>query len=132
TTISDSKQFQVPAMGDFKVIGVRAVQDQDEYVEVQFSNPVQIGQELSGLISINKIPDPAYTIEGSLVKVYAPDHLQGAYPMDVQEGVKDISGKKTSGSFAANVFFETRQPEVTIPGKGVILPDSGRLTLPFD
>ena len=129
---NDRKSFEVPAQGVFKVIGVRSVQEQDQYVEVQFSNPVQIGQELNGLISIAKTTDPAYTIEGSLVKIYAPDRLQGDYPVDVHEGIKDISSKKTTGAFTANVFFENRLPSVTIPGKGVILPDSGQLTLPFE
>jgi uncharacterized protein YfaS (alpha-2-macroglobulin family) len=124
--------FEIPAIGDFKVLNIRAVQDQDQYVEVQFSNPVMIGQELNGLTGIKDIADAAYTIDGSLVKIYAPDHLQGNYMAFANEGVQDISHKKTSGQFTANVFFENRLPTVTIPGKGVILPGSGKLMMPFE
>ncbi|GAB2699208.1 MG2 domain-containing protein [Mucilaginibacter koreensis] len=128
----DVKEFAIPAIGEFKVIGARAVQDQDQYVEVQFSNPIQVGQEVNGLVGITGITDPAYTIDGSLVKIYAPDHLNGSYAVYAHEGVQDITGKKNTDTYDANVFFENRLPQVTIPGKGVILPDSGRLTLPFE
>lgn len=129
---NDSQAFDIPIVGVFKVLDIRAVQDQDEYVEVQFSNPVMVGQELSGLIGMNNVTEPSYTIDGSLVKIFASDRLLGNYSAFVNEGVKDIYGEKITTPFTANVFFENRLPGVTIPGKGVILPDSGRLMLPFD
>ncbi|MFD0794179.1 alpha-2-macroglobulin [Mucilaginibacter litoreus] len=127
-----SQEFQVPAIGDFKVLDIRAVQDNDQYVSVEFSDPIMVGQELKGLIGINNISDAAYTIEGSVVKVYAPDRLQGNYTVFVNEGVSNFQDKKITKGYTANVFFENRLPQVTIPGKGVILPDSGKLLMPFE
>jgi uncharacterized protein YfaS (alpha-2-macroglobulin family) len=129
---SDSQIFDVPEIGVFKVLDIRAVQDDDQYVEVQFSDPIMIGQELNGLTGITNIADAAYTIDGSTVKIYAPSHLQGNYTAFVNEGVEDIYHNKITVPYTANLFFENRLPEITIPGKGVILPDSGRLMLPFD
>ncbi|HVW94974.1 MAG TPA: MG2 domain-containing protein [Mucilaginibacter sp.] len=127
-----NQDFDIPAIGDFRVLDVRAVQDNDQYVLVQFSDNILVGQELAGLIGIGNITDPAYTIEGSMVKVYAPDQLQGDYSVYVNEGVENISHKKIAKAYTANVFFENRLPSVTIPGKGVILPDSGKLLMPFE
>ena len=127
-----SQEFEIPAIGDFKVLDVRAVQDNDQYVLIQFSDAIKIGQELNGLISISNVSDPAYTIEGSMIKVYAPERLEGDYSVSVNEGVENISGKKITKTYSANVFFENRLPAVTIPGKGVILPDSGKLMMPFE
>jgi uncharacterized protein YfaS (alpha-2-macroglobulin family) len=127
-----SKSFQVPAIGDFKVLDIRAVQDQDQYVLVQFSDNIMVGQQLNGLIGISNINDAAYTIDGSTVKIYAPERLQGNFSAFVNEGVEDISHKKIIKTYSANVFFENRLPAVTIPGKGVILPDSGKLMMPFE
>jgi len=129
---SGNPSFDIPATGVFKVLGVRAVDDQDEYIEVQFSNPVMIGQELAGLISLGGVTDPAYTIDGSLVKVYAPDRLQGNASVLVSPGIQDISHNKITTAYTASLFFENRLPDVEIPGKGVILPDSGRLMLAFE
>jgi hypothetical protein len=126
------QHFDVPAIGDFKVLNVRAVQDNDQYVLVQFSDAILVGQELAGLIGINNIADPAYAIEGSNVKIYAPERMEGDYSVFVNEGVENISHKKITKTYTANVFFENRLPGVTIPGKGVILPDSGKLMMPFE
>src|SRR6185503_5901988 len=127
-----TQEFIIPAIGDVKGLDIRASQDQDQYVLIQFSDAIKIGQELNGLIGIGNITDPAYTIEGSMVKVYAPEQLQGNYNVFVNEGVENISHQKIKKGYSANVFFENRMPLVTIPGKGVILPDSGKLMMPFE
>ncbi|MDB5091428.1 MAG: hypothetical protein JWR09_5422 [Mucilaginibacter sp.] len=124
--------FDIPAIGDFRVLDIKAMQDNDQYVLVQFSDNIMIGQELNGLIGLSNVTDAAYTIEGSTVKVYGPERLQGNYSVFVNEGVENISHKKITKAFTANVFFENRLPTVTIPGKGVILPDSGKLMMPFE
>jgi uncharacterized protein YfaS (alpha-2-macroglobulin family) len=127
-----NEKFEIPSLGDFKVLDIKAVQDQDQYVAVYFSDPIMVGQELNGLISISNSAEPAYTIEGSIVKVYTPERLQGNYSVIVNEGIENIFHKKITKGYSANVFFENRMPSVTIPGKGVILPDSGKLLMPFE
>ncbi|MBS7563752.1 hypothetical protein KHS38_04995 [Mucilaginibacter sp. Bleaf8] len=129
---ASSEKVEIPAVGDFKVLGIRAVQDQEQYVLVQLSNPILVGQELNGLAGISNMADPAYTIDGSTIKIYAPDRLEGNYTAFVNEGIEDITQKKITQGYTGNVFFENRQPSVVIPGKGVILPDSGRLMMPFE
>ncbi|NCD69783.1 alpha-2-macroglobulin family protein [Mucilaginibacter agri] len=124
--------FEIPAVGVFKLLAIKAIQEQDQYVLYQFSNPIRIGQELNGLLSLSNVTDLAYTIDGSMVKLYAPDRLNGNYTATASEGIEDITHKKLTESFTANLFFENRLPEVTIPGKGVILPDSGKLMMPFE
>ncbi|HVV53968.1 MAG TPA: MG2 domain-containing protein, partial [Mucilaginibacter sp.] len=126
------QDFEIPAIGDFKVLNITAVQDNDQYVLVQFSDALMVGQELKGLVGIKDQEDLAYTIEGSTVKVYAPDRLEGNFTAFVNEGVENISHKKITQAYTANVFFENRLPSVNIPGKGVILPDSGKLAMPFE
>ena len=127
-----AQQFQVPAIGEFKILDIKAIQDNDQYISVQFSDPIMVGQELNGLIGVTNGANMAYTIDGSIVKVYAPERLQGNFSVFVNEGVEDITHRKITKAFTANVFFENREPAVTIPGKGVILPDSGKLMMPFE
>lgn len=143
------QSFYVPAIGDFKVLDIKAVQNGEQYVLVQFSDNILIGQELNGLLGIgeqikslkdNESPQEesvdnaqsAYAIEGSTVKIYATGRLEGNYSVFVNEGIENISHKKITKKFTANVFFENRLPSVSIPGKGVILPGSGQLMMPFE
>ncbi|MBC8052361.1 MAG: hypothetical protein H7Y13_04810 [Sphingobacteriaceae bacterium] len=125
-------KVNVPAKGDFKVIGLRIVQDKEQYVLIQFSDPIRVGQELSGLLGISNTEMPAYTISGSEVKLYPSARLDGNYNVFVNEGIENFEGKKLSTAFNGNVVFENTEPGVSIPGKGVILPHSGKLLMPFE
>ncbi|MFY8128328.1 MAG: alpha-2-macroglobulin family protein [Chitinophagaceae bacterium] len=132
-TIEDKKEIAVPAIGDFKVLSVKAEQENEQYALVQFSDPLMIGQQLDGLISMSNQENISYTILGSEVKVYASGRLEGNYTVNVSEGIQNQWSDKLTKSFAANIFFENRLPSVKIHGKGVILPNSGgKIVLPFE
>ncbi len=122
----------VPAIGDFKVLSIMPVNDAQQYASVQFSNPIAIGQELTGLITVSNLPDVAYTISGSEVKLYMDGMLDGNYAVNVNPGIKDAWGGSLEGSYSGNIVFENRLPSVRIHGKGNILPSSGKLVLPFE
>ncbi|MCO4293778.1 MG2 domain-containing protein [Solitalea sp. MAHUQ-68] len=121
----------LPALGDFTVLSIRAVNDAEQYVLVQFSEPVAINQDLEGLITLSEVSDLRYTISGSEVKVFAPEKLNESYSVRVAEGIKNIADKALPRPMAANVFFENSFPSVEIPGKGVIIPSGGKLVMPF-
>jgi uncharacterized protein YfaS (alpha-2-macroglobulin family) len=130
--LKGKKTIDVPAQGEFKVLDIRAVSAPEQYVLVQFSNPVSIAQNLDGLIGISGQGDLRYSIEGSEVKVFAPLRLEGNYAIAVNEGVINIMDARLGKAFSANVDFENTLPSVSIPGKGVILPQSNKLALPFE
>jgi alpha-2-macroglobulin len=132
-TIESEKEIAVPAIGDFKVMSVKAEQENEQYALVQFSDPLMIGQQLDGLLSISNQENLSYTILGSEVKVYASGRLEGNYSINVSDGIQNQWGDKVQKPFTANVFFENRLPSVKIHGKGVILPNSGgKILLPFE
>ena len=122
----------VPAIGDFKVLDVTAVNDAQQYASVQFSDPIAIGQDLTGLINISGQSDVSYTINGSEVKVFGNGKLDGNYTVNINSGIKNSWGDILDKGFTANINFQNRMPSVKIHGKGNILPNSGRLVLPFE
>lgn len=125
-------EFTVPKTDDFTVLDIRAVHDPEQYVLIQFSDPLLVAQNLDGLIQISETSQIRYTIDGSEVKVYAPELLEGSYAIAVNEGVENINSRKINTPYAANINFENRLPAVSIPGGGTILPGSGKLTMPFE
>lgn len=127
-----SKEFKVPAVGDFKVLNIVAMSETDQYTSVQFSDPVLIGQELTGLITMNGQENISYSINGSEVKLYSDQNLEGNYIINVNPGIKNTFGNTLEKGFTANVFFENRFPSVQIQGRGNILPNTGKLILPFE
>ncbi|WP_423148297.1 alpha-2-macroglobulin family protein [Rubrolithibacter danxiaensis] len=130
--VKGKKIVKIPAIGVFKVLDIRAVQNEEQYALIQFSDPIMIAQDLNGLIGISTLNDLRFTITGSEVKVYSSDRMEGNYQVVVNEGIENISSKKLKTGVAANLNFEDFRPSVTIPGKGNILPSSGNLTLPFE
>lgn len=130
--VTGNESIAVPAAGDFKVLNVVAVNDVQQYASVQFSDMIAIGQDLTGLISISGQSDVSYTINGSEVKVFGNGKLDGNFTVNVNAGVKNTWGDVLDKGFASNINFENRMPSVKIHGKGNILPNSGRLVLPFE
>ncbi len=126
------EEIRVPALGKFEVLDIKAVQGEEDYALVQFSEPIGVGQDLSGMITLGNLSDLRYTIDRSQVKIYAADELKGDYAVNVNAGIENINGKKLAESKTANIVFEDKLPSVTISGVGTILPNSGKLTLPFE
>jgi len=132
SNITSTSTLNVPAIGDFIVLKVSAVQENESYVLVQFSDPVETGQDLRGLISVTGKEEPAFAISGSEVKLYVSEELDGDYSVNVNPGIINKWNQKLGIGYASSVFFENRLPSVKISGKGVVLPNSGRLLLPFE
>ncbi|MBS1512543.1 MAG: hypothetical protein JST86_16985 [Bacteroidetes bacterium] len=130
--VKGEENLAVPALGEFKVLNIVAVNDAQQYASVQFSDPISIGQDLTGLINISGQSDVSYTIAGSEVKVFANGKLDGNYTVNVNTGIKNSWGDVLPKGFTANINFENHLPSVKIHGHGNILPNSGRLVLPFD
>lgn len=130
--LSGKKTVEVPAISDFKVLDVRAETATEQYILVQFSDPVSVAQSLDGLIGVSGVSDLRFSIDGSEVKIYAPARLEGNYNVVVNEGILNVADIRLEQSFSANIVFENTMPSVSIPGKGVILPESNKLVLPFE
>lgn len=130
---ADEKEITVPAIGDFKILSIRSIQEEEQYALVQFSDPLMNGQQLDGLITLSEQENISYTINGSEVKIYASNRLEGNYNLQVNEGIQNQWGERLTKSSTGNIFFENRLPSVKIHGRGNILPNStGKLTLPFE
>jgi alpha-2-macroglobulin len=130
--VKGENRVAVPAVGDFKVLNVDAINDAQQYASVQFSDAIAVGQDLTGLINISGQQDISYTINGSEVKVFGNGKLDGNYTVNINTGVKSTWGDVLDKGFTSNINFQNRMPSVKIHGKGNILPNSGRLVLPFE
>lgn len=130
--INGNKTLAVPAVGQFKVLNVVAINDQEQYASVQFSDPIAVGQDLLGLITLSEQEDWSYSINGSEVKVYTGQNLEGNYTLNVNPGIKNTFDQTLSQSFVSNLSFENNLPSVKIQGHGNILPNTDKLVLPFE
>lgn len=129
--VEGSKSVMVPAINNFTLLDVRPVSENGQYVSVLFSDPISISQELTGLITITGQENVTYTINGSEVKLFPAQELEGDYTINISNGIENTFGGSLSQSFVSNISFDTQKPSVRIEGRGNILPHEGKMTLPF-
>ena len=125
------RTFEVPAKGRFDVTQIRAVTQGSPHIEVRFSDVVDAGQDLRGLIQVSRVKKPRFEVNNESVSVFVGGNPSGSYTVDVQ-GVKSQAGKSLASPEQVTVLFGPQDPAVRFAGKGVILPRSNDLTIPIE
>lgn len=126
------QETQIPALGDFKVFYHNIVQQPEQYVQLQFSDPLDATQNLEGLLDFPGVSGERFTIESNEVRVYPPYRLSGNHQLLVHGGVKNIAGFASSEEQTFDLLFEELKPAVEIEDpERVILPSTDGLVFPF-
>ncbi len=126
------QEIEIPALGDFKVISVKVIHQPEQYLLIQFSDPLRKNQNLEGLIYLENYSSLSYTIEGNTVKVFPEVRQGGTLKLYVKKGVLNVQGFELKQEYSSDVLFEIPKPAVKLVGKGVILPNSKGLIFPFE
>lgn len=128
-----SQTVEVPMMGDFKITNAVVVQENEQYILLQFSDPIMKTQNLDGLISIKGYSgDLRFVIDGNQVRVYPANRLTGAREINVTEAIKNTENYRMKDASQWFITFEDIKPQVRLVGKGVIIPNSEGLIFPFE
>ena len=122
----------IPPIGEFTVLNANVIQQPEQYVEIRFSDPLKTGQNLKGLIRLKNVGDLRLTLENNIVKAYPPSRQSGVKTLQIEAAVKNIAGYKLKEPYSIELTFEKIKPAVRMTGKGVILPESNGLILPFE
>ena len=125
------KIFEVPALGDFKVIGHQLIQYPEQYIQISFSDPLGKDQSLEGLIRLTNDTDMRFIIEGNLVKAYPNVRQNGSLTLFVEPGIRNTAGKGLPTGKSIPIVFEEIKPAVEMLGNGVIIPTADQVILPF-
>ncbi|MBA2612757.1 MAG: hypothetical protein H0U95_12345 [Bacteroidetes bacterium] len=126
------QEIKIPALGDFSISDARVVDNDDQSVELIFSDPIDYNQNLKGIISIQGIDNLTYAIENNVVRVFLPNRIIGEKLITVTSGIKNFKGYKMNTAFTKSLTFEEPKPLVRIKGNGNILPNSNGLIFPFE
>ncbi len=129
----EDKEIEIPAIGEFKIMSVKVAQYPEQYLQIQFTDPLDESQNLQGLISVEGISGLRFVINDNIIKVYAGEHVNGTKKVFVYQGIKNILGYKLLEDNQFELAFEAIKPAVRMLGKGTILPSGKKgLILPFE
>jgi alpha-2-macroglobulin len=126
------KVLEVPKKGEFKLLDTRLVNDNEQFVLLNYSNPVDANQSLEGLIDLGGFRDIKFIVSNNQVLIYPNEFKTGAYTLKIEGGVRDTKGNRVERSSEHNIVFTEVKPAVRFLGEGNILPSSNSLTIPFE
>ena len=128
----ESRDVPVPSLSTFGVDQARVVSAPEPHVELRFTDPLQPGQNLKGLVRVGDRDDLRYVLDGSRLEIYGTKSWLGQQTVRVEAGIKNVLGYRMKEARELAVEFEQLKPAVRFAGKGVIVPTSAGFTVPIE
>ena len=129
---TSNKTFDVVQKSKFQLLNTRLVNDNEQYIQLTFSNPLDQSQTLEGLITMGTIKDLKYIVANNQVLLYPNEIKSGSHVLTVNEGIRDGKGQIINSKSEHNIVFSEIKPAVRFVGDGTILPSTNSLTIPFE
>ncbi len=124
--------FKVVGINNFSVVKVEVFQSPEQYLQLNFSDPLKKQQNFNGLVAIQNAKKLKYIVDGNILKVYPTNKIEGNVNVDVFQGIKSVDGYKLKKPLTQTITFEQLKPAVRLVSNGVILPNSSNLKLNFE
>ena len=129
---SGENKVVIPGINNFTIIDVDVIQSPEQYLSINFSDPLKKQQNFDGLVTIQNVKNPKYVVDGNVLKVYPDSKLVGNILVDVFQGISNDEGFKLKKPFSESIAFEELKPQVRLISNGTILPNSQELKFNFE
>tara|TARA_R110002050_G_scaffold157464_1_gene286072 strand:+ start:20631 stop:26201 length:5571 start_codon:yes stop_codon:yes gene_type:complete len=122
----------IPGINNFLIVDIKVIQSPEQHLSINFSDPLKKQQNFDGLVTIQKVKNPKYIVDGNVLKVYPDSKLVGNIQVDVFQGIKNTDNYKLKKPFSETIAFEELKPQVRLISNGTILPNSEALKFNFE
>ena len=130
----DDTQVVAP-QDEFTVLSATVVQLEEQYILINFSDPVSPGQDLNGLVRLSEYKgDLRFVVNGNFVRVYPSQRIVGEQTVTVDGAVRNTAGKNLVSGYTGMLYFQDLNPEVRLVGRGSVIPsqENGSVLFPFE
>lgn len=121
----------VPARNSFRFLSAERIEEPENGIEIAFSSPLSITQDLTGLIEVPEVSSSTLQIKDNRVYIYFEADQLNKLTLNIHEGLKDSSGKALGTSHSISFSEINLKPEVAMSASSAILPNSQSLVIPF-
>ena len=130
---ADVVTVNIPDQNDFSVYDVVYVSEPECYVEVAFTKLLDSAQDMRGLAFIAGNTSETVNVDGNKLRLYPDADLRekGAMNIHLNQGIRSKSGFNLKKAVVRQVVANEQKPNVRFIGKGVIIPQSTQLSVPF-
>lgn len=127
-----NKEVKIPSANTFSIIGVTPVSYPEQYISVNFSDPVET-MDFEGFFLLDENPQgfKSIVVDGNILKLYPSSPLSGDFKLRINKGITSILGNKLAVDLSYDVHLNSIFPKVEFVGNGNIIPKSNGLYLPF-
>ncbi len=125
------KRIHIPATGTFLYLTHRVFNGQEQYVEVDFSDPLDVNQDMRGLVKFNNATSARYVIEGNQLKIFPQQRLLGEVALTIFSHLENIKNQRLNKNTDLSLLFLDEKPKVALLKKGAVVPRSEGLKFPF-
>jgi uncharacterized protein YfaS (alpha-2-macroglobulin family) len=130
--IKDEESIMIPGKNNFQVTKIDVVNGNQQYISINFSDPLKKSQNFKGLVSVQSVAQPRFVVDGNVLKVFTGKRITGNAFVDVFEGVKSSDGYKLKKAYNKTLIFEELKPQIRLVSSGNILPNSSNLKFNFE
>ncbi|MCC7030824.1 MAG: hypothetical protein IT257_10990, partial [Chitinophagaceae bacterium] len=127
-----SQDLVVKALGDYNIVKSKVTDEDEQHLELEFSEPLLANQNLNGIITVTETDNLSFAIEGNLLKIFLKDRIIGTRTLKVGTGIKNCKGYKMKTAYSEDLEFFAAKPSLRLVGNGCILPNSQGLIFPFE
>ena len=127
------EKIEIPSLSDFILMNAKVIQSPNQYVVLQFSDPLKEKQSLYGLISMEDNANMSFDfdIRDNEIWAYPSARQTGNKNLRI-EGIRNIKDFRMKQAITTQIMFEQEKPQVRFTTSGNILPSTDGLVLPFE
>ena len=122
----------IPGKNNFKVIDIKVTNDNEQYISINFSDPLKKQQNFDGLITIQNVKKPRFIVNGNELKVFSNTKFEGDILVSVFQGITNSDNYKLKKPLDETITFEQKKPQIRAISSGTILPNSKDLKFNFE
>ncbi len=125
------REMEVLEKGAFELLETRVFRDQNPRIELTFSDPLDVSQNLNGLVRLERLVELNFIINENKLTINPRAIRNGPEILIIDEAIRSASGSRLGTTHRREVRFSQPQPALAFLGKGVIIPKSEDLLIPF-
>lgn len=129
--LQQKEEILIPAKNSFRFLSAKRIDQPENGVEIVFSNPISVTQDLKGLIEIPEVSSSIFQVKDNKVYIYFEAKQLDKLTLKIDGGVKDSEDQSLGSSQSISFSELNLKPQVEMATSAAILPDSKSLIIPF-
>ncbi|HET6556155.1 MAG TPA: MG2 domain-containing protein [Prolixibacteraceae bacterium] len=126
------RTVEIPALNVFSLVSALVTNQPEQQLKLIFSDPIDANQDLEGLVWLKGISGPEIGQDGNQLTIYLRERLSGGQELIIDKNIKSVNGQSLPGDIVKKIDFQLLKPSLRLPGRGVIMPDTGSVIFPFE